>query len=123
ANYIDYVIADRIVIPKEHHPYYVEKVVTLPHSYQSNDSKRKIAERTPSRTEASLPEQGFVFCCFNNSSKIRPDTFSVWMRLISQVEGSVLWLVDTSAAAVRNLKREAEARGGAAERRGFAPGG
>jgi predicted O-linked N-acetylglucosamine transferase (SPINDLY family) len=92
----------------------------MPHSFMVNDGARKIAERVPSRPEAGLPETGFVFCCFNNAFKITPDAFDVWMRLLRQVEGSVLWLSNPNANAAGNLRREAEARGVAAERLIFA---
>ena len=82
-----------MVLPVEHQPYYTEKVVYLPDCYQVNDTKRKIAERTPTRQEMGLPEHAFVFCCFNNHWKITPAIFDVWMRLLHQVEGSVLWLL------------------------------
>jgi predicted O-linked N-acetylglucosamine transferase (SPINDLY family) len=121
ADYIDYIIADAVVIPPEHESFYTEKVVRLPDTYQGNDSKRRIAERTPTRAEAGLPETGFVFCCFNNNFKILPDMFAIWMRLLACVEGSVLWLIEDNAAAARNLKREAVARGIAADRLVFAP--
>ncbi|HEY7944923.1 MAG TPA: tetratricopeptide repeat protein [Casimicrobiaceae bacterium] len=121
AEYIDYIIADRQVIPPGHEVFYVEKVVRLPDSYQVNDSKRRIAERTPARAEAGLPGDGFVFCCFNSSYKIAPDVFDVWMRLLEGVQGSVLWLLDDNAAASLNLKHEAARRGVAADRLVFAP--
>jgi predicted O-linked N-acetylglucosamine transferase (SPINDLY family) len=119
--YMDYVIADSMVIPPEHEPWYSERIVRLPDTYQCNDSKRRIAEHTPTRTEAGLPEQGFVFCCFNNNFKIQPEVFDVWMRLLAAIEGSVLWLIEDNVAAARNLTREASARGIAAERLIFAP--
>jgi protein O-GlcNAc transferase len=121
ADHIDYIIADRIVIPADHHGSYAEKVVALPDSYQANDSKRRIAERAPDRREAGLPEAGFVFCCFNNNYKITPAMFAIWMRLLERVDGSVLWLLADNAAAMRNLRHEAEARGVAPERLVFAP--
>jgi predicted O-linked N-acetylglucosamine transferase (SPINDLY family) len=121
AEYIDYILADRIVIPEPHHPYYTEKVVYLPDTYQVNDSKRVIADRTPARAAAGLPEEGFVFCSFNNNYKISPPLFDVWMRLLDKVTGSVLWLYESNAAAMRNLKKEAADRGIAPERLVFAP--
>ena len=121
AEYIDYILADRWVVPEEQQQYYTEKVVYLPDSYQVNDSKRRIGERTPTRAEAGLPETGFVFCCFNNNYKITPFMFDIWMRLLRQVEGSVLWLVEGNAAVVRNLRREAEKRGVSPDRLIFAP--
>ena len=111
AEFIDYIIADKTVVPFEHQPFYTEKIVHLPDCYQVNDSKRKIAERTPTRQEAGLPETGFIFCCFNNNWKITPDVFSLWMRLLHTVEGSVLWLLGDNESAERNLRIEAQARG------------
>jgi predicted O-linked N-acetylglucosamine transferase (SPINDLY family) len=120
AEYIDYILADRIVIPEEHHPSYSEKVVWLPDCYQVNDSDRKIADRGPNRSEAGLPENGFVFCCFNSNFKITPAVFDVWMELLRQVEGSVLWLLEGNGSVARNLRREAANRGIAPERLVFA---
>ena len=120
AQYIDYVIADRHVIPREQEPFYAEKVVRLPDTYQPNDRTRAIASRTPSREEAGLPPTGFVFCCFNNSFKIAPAVFDIWMRVLARVEGSVLWLLEDNATASRNLRREAQLRGISAERIVFA---
>jgi len=111
ADFIDYIIADAMVLPIEHQPYYTEKVVYLPDCYQVNDTKRKIAERTPTRQEMGLPEHAFVFCSFNNSWKITPAIFDVWMQLLHQVEGSVLWLLVTNEGAERNLRKEAQRRG------------
>jgi protein O-GlcNAc transferase len=111
ANFIDYILADRTVIPEEQRNCYVEKVVYLPDTFMANDNKRQIAARTPSRAECGLPETGFVFCSFNNSFKITPATFDVWMRLLRQVNGSVLWLSSAGELAVQNLRRAAEARG------------
>jgi predicted O-linked N-acetylglucosamine transferase (SPINDLY family) len=111
APFIDYIIADPIVAPFEHQPFYTEKIVHLPDCYQVNDSKRIIAERTPLRHEAGLPKIGFVFCCFNSNWKIVPRTFDVWMRLLHKVPGSVLWLLHDNEGAERNLRREARARG------------
>jgi len=121
APYIDYILADHRVIPPGHDAFYTEKVVRLPDSYQVNDRKRTIAERTPTRAELGLPDAGFVYCCFNNSYKITPRVFDVWMRLLSAVPGSVLWLLEGNAAAVRNLRREGQRRGVAPERLVFAP--
>jgi predicted O-linked N-acetylglucosamine transferase (SPINDLY family) len=118
---MDYIIGDAEVIPEGHEAYYSEQVVRLPDSYQVNDSKRVIAGQVSGRSEASLPESGFVFCCFNNNYKITPEVFEVWMRLLQRVEGSVLWLLEDNAAASRNLRREAEARGVDGGRLVFAP--
>ncbi|HXJ00233.1 MAG TPA: hypothetical protein VNH44_03355, partial [Micropepsaceae bacterium] len=121
APYIDYIIADRMVIPEGHRMHYSEKVVYLPHSNQPNDRTRRVAANPPSRETCGLPQVGFVFCCFNNAFKIGPQVFDVWMGLLRDVEGSVLWLLEDDKLAQDNLKREAEARGITAERIVFAP--
>jgi protein O-GlcNAc transferase len=110
ASYIDYIIADRHVIPEDHKPFYNEKVVYLPNCYQANDSKRKIAAGAPNRLECGLPASSFVFCCFNNCYKILPDMFDRWMLVLSQINGSVLWLLATTPETMSNLCREAAAR-------------
>ena len=119
AEYFDYVIADDVVIPDENQRHYAEKVVYLPDSYMPTDSGRAIAPK-PSRAEAGLPDTGFVFCAFNNSYKFSPEIFDIWMRLLTAVEGSVLWLPEANDLARRNLVREAEARGVAGARLVFA---
>jgi predicted O-linked N-acetylglucosamine transferase (SPINDLY family) len=121
ADYLDYIVCDRVVIPEDHHAYYSEKVVYLPDTFQANDSKRRIAERTPSCAEVGLPDDGFVFCSFNNTYKFTPPMFDVWMRLLGHVKGSALWLQEINATATRNLRREAVARGIDANRLVFAP--
>lgn len=121
AEYIDYVLADRFVVPEDQYPYYSEKVVYLPDCFQVNDSKRRIARRTPTRAEVGLPEDGFVFCCFNNTYKLTPEVFDIWMRLLHQVDRSVLWLLQPRAVTATNLRREAQARGVNPERLVFAP--
>lgn len=121
APYIDYLIADRIVIPDENTRHYSEKIAYLPGSYQANDAKRSSSGRVFTRGQAGLPSSGFVFCSFNNSYKIAPDMFAVWMRLLREVPGSVLWLLEDNLYAAENLAREAQARGVAAERLVFAP--
>jgi len=120
AEYVDYLIADRIVIPEEDQSCYTEKIVYLPESYQPNDSRRAVAARTPTRGEAGLPERGFVYCSFNNNYKITPAIFDVWMRILRRTDGSVLWLLEDNAAAARNLRREAESRGVSSGRLVFA---
>jgi predicted O-linked N-acetylglucosamine transferase (SPINDLY family) len=120
AGYMDYIIADQHVLPAEHRPFYAEKVAWLPNCYQANDDKKEIAAQTFTREECGLPAEGVVFCCFNNAYKITPAVFDVWMRILTQVKGSVLWLLDDSAAAVANLRREAAARGVDANRIVFA---
>jgi predicted O-linked N-acetylglucosamine transferase (SPINDLY family) len=117
----DYILADRFVIPEDARRDYAEQVAYLPETFMATDVGRKISARTPSRQEAGLPDQGLVFCCFNNSFKITPNLFDVWMRLLREVEGSVLWLSAPNTSASTNLRREAESRGVAAERLIFAP--
>ncbi|HWM60619.1 MAG TPA: tetratricopeptide repeat protein, partial [Rhizomicrobium sp.] len=92
--WLDYIIADATVLPFDHQLFYSEKIVHLPHCYQVNDSTRPIAAETPTRGEAGLPQDSFVFCCFNAAWKITPAVFNVWMRLLTQVAGSVLWLLE-----------------------------
>jgi protein O-GlcNAc transferase len=111
APFIDYLIADSFIIPDHAHAHYDEKIVTLPICYQPNDTKRAISETVPSRAECGLPENGFVFCSFNNSYKITPDVFDVWMRLLKATPGSVLWLFEPNALMADNLGREAASRG------------
>jgi len=120
AAYIDYIIADQVLIPPEKQQFYGEKIVYLPGTYQVNDSKRMISDLKLTRSELGLPQGSFVFCCFNNSYKILPATFDRWMRILSAVEGSVLWLLDDNAASNRNLQREATARGVSGDRLFFA---
>jgi predicted O-linked N-acetylglucosamine transferase (SPINDLY family) len=121
VNYMDYLIADRVVIPDEARRFYSERIVHLPDTYMPNDSARPIAEHAPTRAQAGLPQDGFVFCSFNNAYKFSPEIFDIWMRLLHAVENSVLWLPQGNEAAARNLKREAEARGIGADRLRFAP--
>jgi predicted O-linked N-acetylglucosamine transferase (SPINDLY family) len=120
ADFMDYLIADKAVLPFDQQPFYTEKIVHLPDCYQPNDSTRGIAERTCTRLEAGLPEAGLVFCCFNNNYKITAPLFDVWMRLLTEVPGSVLWLLRDNAGAEANLRREAQTRGVAPTRLVFA---
>ncbi|HEU4647037.1 MAG TPA: tetratricopeptide repeat protein [Burkholderiales bacterium] len=121
TDFIDYVLADRHVLPESERAAWSEKVAYLPECYQANDAGRVIADRTPSRAEAGLPSQGFVFCSFNNNYKITPQVFDAWMRLLRQVPASVLWVLEDNTVARRNLQREAEARGVEPQRLVFAP--
>ncbi len=120
AAFIDYLLADRFVIPEALAPCYSEKIVCLPDTFQCS-SLRSIAEQTPSRRELGLPKSGFVFCCFNSTYKIQPPLYDIWMRLLAQVEGSVLWLLSANEASENNLRQEAEARGVDPDRLLFAP--
>jgi predicted O-linked N-acetylglucosamine transferase (SPINDLY family) len=118
ASYMDYVLADRTVLPVEQQPFFSEKIVHLPDCYQANDATRAIPD-APTRAACGLPQEGFVFCCFNNSWKLNPPVFDIWMKLLKAVPDSVLWLMDGPHAA--NLRQEAEARGVEAARLVFAP--
>ena len=120
AEYMDYILADSIVIPPGSEPAYSEQVVRLPHSFLPNDDRRVIAT-PPTRAQAGIPEDAFVFCAFCSAHKINPSLFDSWMRLLREVPGSVLWLRDPGNEARGNLAREAVARGVDAARLVFAP--
>ena len=119
AEYIDYLIADEMIIPQAHQKDYTEKIVYLP-SYQVNDTRREISDRAFTRHELGLPSTGFVFCCFNANYKITPSTFDSWMRILHQVEGSILWLLEDNKSTTNNLIKEAAIRGVTAQRLIFA---
>jgi predicted O-linked N-acetylglucosamine transferase (SPINDLY family) len=131
ADFIDYAIVDRHVVPPEEQAFFRERLVHLPDSYQPNDRQRRIAETAPrqvevqqvqtGRAEAGLPDRGVVFCCFNNSYKITGEIFTIWMRLLVAVPGSVLWLLEANPAVRNNLAREAVMRGVLPDRLVWAP--
>jgi predicted O-linked N-acetylglucosamine transferase (SPINDLY family) len=120
APFIDYIIADDFIVPRDRQMLFAEKLAYLPDCYQPNDTQRDIAA-TPSRVECGLPAQGFVFCGFNNSFKITPAFFAIWMRLLQQVPGSVLWLLESNALVRRNLTAAAVTAGVDPARLVFAP--
>jgi predicted O-linked N-acetylglucosamine transferase (SPINDLY family) len=120
ASFIDYAIADPFVIPPEAEGAYSERIVRLPHCYQPNDCRREVAEPR-ARSEYGLPEQAFVFCCFNQTYKITPEVFAAWMRLLRAVPGSVLWILESNAIAKRNLLAAAAQAGIGADRLIVAP--
>jgi len=120
ADFIDYIIVDRFLVSADQQPFFSERLVHLPNCYQPSEIIQEVAERTPSRAECGLPEQGFVFCCFNNVLKITPEIFDIWMRLLAAVPGSVLWLVAATPRVKDNLRREAVDRRVAADRLVFA---
>jgi len=120
APFIDYIVTDPVVTPPSMAVDFTEKFAYLPHCYQPNDDTRPIGPPPP-RAECGLPDDAFVFCCFNNTYKITPDVFDAWCRLLRAVPDSVLWLLDANLEAKHNLWREAEARGIARERLIFAP--
>lgn len=111
AGFIDYIIGDAVVTPPRNAAEFSEQIVRMPHSFMVTDYKQPIAAAAPSRREQGLPETGVVFCCFNNAPKIEPTIFGVWMKILSQVPGSVAWLSVREPAAQANLRRQAEARG------------
>jgi predicted O-linked N-acetylglucosamine transferase (SPINDLY family) len=111
ADYIDYIIADKTLIPLDAQSSYTEKVAYLPNSYQANDRKRAISDRQFTRAELGLPENACIFACFNNNYKITPLVFDSWVKILSLVEGSVLWLLADNPTAKNNLIKEATARG------------
>lgn len=126
AAFIDYIIGDAIVTPIDHAPFYTEKIVTLPGCYQPNSpGMRPIAaatgDRASARRAAGLPAEAFVFCCFNNSYKITPSVFALWMRILRAVEGSVLWLYEPDGHVAARLCAHAAEQGVAASRLVFAP--
>jgi protein O-GlcNAc transferase len=121
APYMDYIIADRNLIPQAEEKFYTEKVVTLPDSYQVNDSSRAVPGQAPGRTGCGLPEKDFVFCSFNSSYKLTPEIFAVWMNILKSVPDSVLWLLENNPEFADNLRRAAAQAGVAVGRLVFAP--
>lgn len=121
VDFMDYIIADPFILPMDQQPFYSEKIVQLPDCYQPNDTHRRVAETMPSRNTCGLPEQGFIFCCFNQSYKIRPAVFDIWMRLLQATEGSVLWLLEYNTLVKDNLRKEAFKHGVNPARLVFAP--
>jgi predicted O-linked N-acetylglucosamine transferase (SPINDLY family) len=112
ADFIDYIIADRTLIPPSQQVHYQEKIVYLPHSFMPHDAKgRQISEKPITRSDFNLPEEGAVFCCFNNAYKLNPDVFQSWMTIMKATDGSVLWLSELQEVAQNNLKKEARAAG------------
>ena len=120
VDFVDYIVVDPIVVPPDQQPFFTERLVHLPDCYQVNDTKRPVAVRAPTRREAGLPDEGFVFCCFNQTQKIMAPMFDIWMRLLHGVPGSVLWLLRSNETVEANLRREAAARGVTPERVLFA---
>ena len=111
ADFIDYIFADKILIPKENQKYYSEKIIYLPNTWLPRDYTQKISDKIFTRKELNLPKEGFIFCSFNQSYKITPGVFDIWMRLLKKIKGSVLWLLEDNQTANLNLKKEASKRG------------
>ena len=108
---MDYIVADELIIPKKNFKHFSEKVVHLPNCYQPNMHKREISNKKLTRNEFGLPDNGFVYCSFNNNNKITPDIFDTWMNILKEVKNSVLWILRSNEAVVKNLKKEAEKKG------------
>lgn len=111
AEYIDYLVVDQTVVPPHSQQFYREKLAYLPNSYQANDRLRSISGRLQTRQSVGLPETGTVYCCFNNNYKIVPRIFDSWVRILTSVDGSVIWLLEDNATAAKNLRKEARERG------------
>jgi protein O-GlcNAc transferase len=121
ADFIDYIMVDPFVVPRSQQAFFSERLVHLPGCYQVNDSRREVASTPTSRQEWGLPAEGLVLCSFNNSYKISPAFFEIWMRLLGSVPGSVLWLLESNELIIGNLRLEAEKRGVDPARLIFAP--
>jgi predicted O-linked N-acetylglucosamine transferase (SPINDLY family)/glycosyltransferase involved in cell wall biosynthesis len=120
ATYIDYILTDAVLTPPEETAYFTETCVYLPHCYQINDNQQQPAPLIPSKISLGLPDRSFVYCCFNNTRKIDPHLFAVWMQILTQVPDSVLWLYQSYPDAERNLKQQAERLGVDSDRLVFA---
>ena len=120
APFIDYLITDKVLIPNEQRSHYSEALIYLPDSYQPNDNQRQIATTTTTCSDFGLTDDAFVFCCFNNNYKITPQEFDIWIRLLKQIDNSVLWLLSSNQWAETNLRKEAEKRDISGERLVFA---
>ncbi|WP_435114034.1 tetratricopeptide repeat protein [Candidatus Pelagibacter bacterium nBUS_36] len=110
ANFIDYIIADKNLIPENSQKFYSEKIIYMPHNYQVQNDELKTAKITPTKTELGLPDDHFIFCAINNNYKILPEVFDTWIKLLEKVEQSILWLLETNEVAKNNLLKEARAR-------------
>jgi protein O-GlcNAc transferase len=111
SKFMDYIIADKILINNQAKNYFSEKIIFMPNSYQVNDRRRIIADKKFSRPELGLPDNSFVFTCFNNSYKILPDVFGIWMEILKKTHNSILWLFKSNELAMQNLKLESMKRG------------
>tara|TARA_B100001093_G_scaffold491445_1_gene531495 strand:- start:497 stop:2950 length:2454 start_codon:yes stop_codon:yes gene_type:complete len=120
AEFIDYIIADQHLIPPENQKYFSEKLIYLPNTYMPTDNSREVSKRHISRSDMGLPDDAFVFCCFNNNYKITQREFDIWMRILSKVKGSVLWLRRSNRIADQNIIKEAQKRNIVASRLVFA---
>jgi predicted O-linked N-acetylglucosamine transferase (SPINDLY family) len=108
ADYFDYIIADEVLIPENQKQFYSEKIIYMPHSYQPNDNKITIPELNTTKSDYGLPDEGFVFCCFNQSYKIGINEFNIWMRILKKIDKSILWLGQSNKWARKNICKQAE---------------
>lgn len=120
ADFIDYIVADEILVPPEFKNCYFEKIIYMPDTYQPNDNLREISSSVMSKEECGLPEDSFVLCCFNQIHKITPDCFEIWMRILKRRKNTVLWLISDNSWTINNIRREAKARGVNPDRLHFA---
>ncbi len=111
VQYMDYIIADPILIPKSQAESYTEKLIHLPYSFQINDRQRLISDQALRKSDFGLPESRTIYCCFNNNYKITPDVFQMWMKILHNVEASVLWLLEDTPAVSKNIRNEAQKAG------------
>jgi len=121
ADFFDYMLADKVIIPLEDRKYYAEKIIYMPDTHQINNNKQVVSPKKFSRHDFELPEKSFVYCCFNGTYKIEPKVFSSWMRILKKIKGSVLWLVDSDLVTTANLRKEAVKRGVNPKRLIFTP--
>lgn len=121
ANFIDYAVVDKVVVPEEHYAYYSEKLVLMPDCYQINPAKQVMSTEVVSRQEYHLPDKAIVFCSFNQALKVEPVVFSTWMTIMKQVPNSVLWLLEENESAKKHLRHFAAQQGVESERLIFAP--
>ncbi|MDB9875936.1 hypothetical protein OAC76_07000, partial [Amylibacter sp.] len=110
ADFMDYIVADRFLIPGENQKHFNEKSLYLPNTYMPTDDSRELSQKPMNRSDMGLPDDAFVFCCFNNNYKISPNEFDIWMRLLTKVENSVLWLRQSNQLSNINIKNEAQKR-------------
>ena len=108
ASYMDYIIADQVVIPEKNQKFFKEKIIYLPSFYQISNDKKKISNKNYTYKDFNLPSDKFIFCCFNNILKINPNIFSLWMKILKKNENSVLWLKSNKKIVIKNLKLEAD---------------
>jgi protein O-GlcNAc transferase len=122
ADFIDYLIADRIVVPHQEEAFYHERLALLPRTFWVYGKTREVPPTPYPRTSLGLPEKGMVFCVSHAAYKISPETFDLWMRILRRAKGSVLWLIAREPRVKDNLRREAGQRGISADRLIFSPG-